>query len=121
MRYYDQFQKPLLNLCSIVYLLQHTQTNEILNFAAGTDELPAHRCVKYDSSSGTDACNQFYVFPPLINTTDNLCGIVNEPIEKWVTDVHIVKISCDERTQGSSTWKNLSTMQACDSDWYDVL
>jgi len=55
MRYYDQFQKTLLNLCSIVYLLQHTQTNEILNFATGTDELPAHRCVKYDSSSGTDA------------------------------------------------------------------
>jgi len=45
---------------------------------------------------------------------------MNEPIEKWVTDVHIVKIICDGRTQGSSTWKNLSTVQACHSDWHDV-
>jgi len=26
---------------------------------------------------------------------------MNEPTEKWVTDVHIMKISCDGRRQGS--------------------
>jgi len=114
-------QKTELNLSIIFNPLQHAQTNEIFNIAAGTDELPAHRCVKYDSSSETDSCDQFYICPPLINSTDHLCDIINEPIERWVTDFDIAKISCDGRTQGSSTWKNVSTVQACDSDWHDSI
>ena len=101
-------------------LLQHAQNNEIFYITTGTNEVPAQRCMKHHRSSVTNACNQFYVCPPLINSTDHLCDIMNEPIEEWVADVDIVKISCDGRTQRSSSWKNVTTVQNCDLDWRDV-